>query len=145
MGFDFGAEVEDERYLADYLEKVRCEVLLMDEKTYEYESEAYGNTVFNNITLGAVEASTAWDGNKVILNGNFSINLVKTAKYGNQVQLQVYTKEVWQRQRYHTNWARTEIFLTPEMIPQLIDALIIVDKMKRDKSEESLLPPKKAL
>ena len=104
----------------------------MEEKTHKYESAAYGDTEFNNITLGAVEAATGFGENKVVLNGNFSLNLVKTAKYGDQIQIQVWSNDFVERKRFHRNWNRTEIFFSEAQIAPLIDALVILQKRMLD-------------
>jgi hypothetical protein len=122
MGFDYGEEKEDESFLAEYEEACNME------KTRLYESGKYGNTTFNNIELGAVEAATGFGENKVILNGNFSLNLVNTAKYGEQLQIQVYSKDFVTKNRFHTSWNRTEIFFKADMVQQLIDSLLILQK-----------------
>lgn len=99
----------------------------------EYKSEAYGDTTFNNIELGSVAAATAFGEQKVILDGVFSLNLVKTAKFNeNELQIQVFSKHFEEKHRYHRSWNRTEIFLKPDMIPKLIDGLVILQKKLQD-------------
>lgn len=96
----------------------------MREKTHTYQSEAYGPATFHNTELDEVEVTLGVGPKKYIIKGPLSINAVETAKYGPQIQLQVFSAEYERRDRVSNAWNRLEIFLGPWQITELVENLI---------------------
>ncbi|MCD6572110.1 MAG: hypothetical protein J7K62_02440 [Thermoplasmata archaeon] len=94
------------------------------EKTQEYKSPVYGPTEFHNVEFGDAKAVTAIGDKRIVLNGKLSLNVVKSAKYGREVHLQVYAPAYEVEGRNPSRWSRTEIYFPIRDLERLIEALI---------------------
>lgn len=98
----------------------------MKNKTYTFKSEHYGDTTFLNYEFtGPAEGSLAHTNVKVVVRGTASLNRVNTAKFGPQIQLQVYGTGRRIEARAPNTWNRAEIFLSIPQARELLEALII--------------------
>ena len=57
------------------------------------------------------------------MRGRLSLNLVKSAKWGEEIHIQVYGKGFEVERRNPSEWSRVEIYFPAECIRQLLDAL----------------------
>lgn len=98
-------------------------------KTYNYESNVYPDVVFNNIDFGLAKGMLSFDKLRVSIRGKLSINKVKSDKFGEEIQLQIYSASVIKEVRNDSSWNRLELFFPIEQIDDLIKSL---EKIKQE-------------
>lgn len=101
-------------------------------KKQRYDSEFYPGTEFHNIEIEKACGLISSFGFRSFLDGNFSLNYVKSNKFGEQIQFQIYSDQppVSQEASGSHKWHRVEIYLTAKMIDSLILAL---EKIKEER------------
>jgi hypothetical protein len=105
-------------------------------KNYRFNSDFYRSTDFNNIEWRGipVDASIGWYDKKIRITGTFSLNLVDTAKFGPQLQFQVYGDQVSFPMRSSEKYARCEFFLPLDRISmsELVDKILRLKYFRED-------------
>lgn len=105
-------------------------------KKQRYDSEFYPGTEFHNIQIEKACGLLSSEGSRSFLDGNFSLNHVKSNKFGEQIQFQVFTDQppTVQEASGSGKWHRVEIYLSAKLIDSLIHAL---EKIKEEKDERA--------
>ena len=95
----------------------------MEERTYTFQSAAYGDLEFKNVEFGEGQGALSCGDTKTVLKGRMSLNVVNSAKYGEEIQLQIYGKDVKTVKRNKSEWDRVELFFPREKLSELILSL----------------------
>ena len=92
-------------------------------KEVTHQSEAYGSVKFHNAELGQACGLFSHEAERQVINGKFSINLLQSKKFGEQVQFQIYGSAVKKESRALCAWSRCELYFPLAALPELISAL----------------------
>lgn len=78
--------------------------------------------------LFTCSGACGFDDLKIIINGLFSISIIKNDfEYNNEVQLQVWSDSVkLEPRKNQQNWNRIEFFLKPKDLDVLISELVLI-------------------
>lgn len=90
----------------------------------KYESEHYPDLEFNNILFGQSEACVSNGIKRFVLNGMLGLSVVNSAKFGDQVQLQLFSTDFFEQQEASGGkYRRVELFFSFDDIDKLIACL----------------------
>ena len=93
-------------------------------KVHVYDSDHYPAVRFLNIEIGRAKACMGIGDERYIITGKMTLNYTNSEKWGQEVHIQVFSKDhkVEKRSGSH-NWTRVEIFFPFKDLDILITAL----------------------
>ena len=90
----------------------------------QYKSEHYPDLEFNNVVFGESEACVSNGQKRFVLRGKLGLSLVNSAKFGDQIQLQLFSTEFFEQQKANGgSYRRVELFFNRDDIDKLIACL----------------------